>query len=84
MRDDKLPAIAFGEVINQLRTEAGLTQDAVAELAQTDRAHISALERAKQGPSIATLFSIADALSIPPGDLISRVDTRLKSLRLKK
>jgi transcriptional regulator with XRE-family HTH domain len=79
MRDKKLPTTMFGEVLQELRLQRELTQDQLAERAGTERSHISALERAEKGPALATIFSLADALEIPAGDLIGLVEKRLKS-----
>ena len=68
----------FGEVLQELRLQQKLTQDQLAERADTERSHISALERAEKGPSLATIFSLADALKIPAGDLMTLVEQRLK------
>jgi len=81
MRDKKLPTTIFGEVLQELRLRQALTQDQLAERADTERSHISALERAEKGPALATIFTLADALNIPAGDLISMVEARLKALQ---
>ncbi|HCI52179.1 MAG TPA: XRE family transcriptional regulator [Gallionella sp.] len=78
MKDKKLPTKMFGEVLQELRLQQKLTQDQLAERADTERSHISALERAEKGPSLATIFSLADALKIPAGDLMTLVEQRLK------
>lgn len=78
MRDKKLSTVIFGEVLQELRLKHGFTQDKLAELADTERSHISALERAEKGPALATIFSLAAALGMPAGDLIAMVETRLK------
>ena len=83
MRDKKQVTQTFGQVIQELRLERGLTQDQMAELADTERSHISALERAEKGPALATIFVLADALSIPAGELIAMVEQRLKATRKK-
>ena len=77
MRDKKLPTVIFGEVLQELRLGRALTQDKLAELANTERSHISALERAEKGPALATIFSLATALGMPAGELIAMVETRL-------
>ncbi len=79
MKDKKLPTTIFGEVLQELRLQQALTQDQLAELAGTERSHISALERAEKGPALATIFSLAEALKIPAGDLIGLVERRLKT-----
>jgi transcriptional regulator with XRE-family HTH domain len=77
----KLLTTIFGEVLQELRLSRSLTQDKLAELADTERSHISALERAEKGPALATIFSLAAALGIPPGELIGLVDERLNKRR---
>ena len=81
MKDKKLPTTIFGEVMQELRLQQALTQDQLAERAGTERSHISALERAEKGPALATIFSLAEALNIPVGDLICLVEQRLKTHR---
>lgn len=81
MKDKKLPASIFGEVLQELRLQQALTQDQLAERAGTERSHISALERAEKAPALATIFSLADALNMPAGKLIDLVEQRLKSHR---
>lgn len=77
MGDKKSPSQVFGEVLRELRLEHGLTQDQLAELADTERSHISSLERAEKGPSLATILTLARALSISAADLMGRVEKRL-------
>jgi len=73
----KSPTEAFGEVLRELRLERGLTQEALALDAGTERSHISALERAEKGPSLATILRLAQALGIPAGEILDRVERRL-------
>lgn len=81
MKDKKLPAILFGEVLQELRLQQALTQDQLAERAETERSHISALERAEKGPALATIFVLADALGITAAVLIGLVEQRMKPHR---
>lgn len=79
MGDKKIPIMAFGNVLQELRLQHGLTQDRLAELAGTERSHISALERAEKGPALATIFKLANALDIPASKLIGLVESKLSS-----
>lgn len=81
MGNKKAPATAFGDVLRELRLQRGLTQDQLAEEAMTERSHISALERAEKGPSLATILSLAAALGISAGELIAQVERRILSKR---
>lgn len=80
MRDKKQPAKIFGNVLRKLRLERGFTQDKLAELANTERSHISALERAEKSPSLATIFVLAEALNMPACELIKLVEDKLQSM----
>lgn len=81
MRDKKLPTKVFGEVLQELRLQQALTQDELAERAGTERSHISALERAEKGPTLATILGLAEALKIPAGQLMGLVEERLRGHR---
>lgn len=43
----------------------------------TERSHISALERAEKGPSLATILSLAAALGLSAGELVALVERRV-------
>jgi len=77
----RTPTEAFGEVLRELREERDLTQEALALEAGTERSHISALERAEKGPSLATILRLSRALSVPASDLIERVERKLAEKR---
>lgn len=78
MRDKRLPTKIFGEVLQELRLQQALTQDQLAERAGTERSHISALERAEKGPTLATILNLAAALNLPVAQLMGLVEERLK------
>jgi transcriptional regulator with XRE-family HTH domain len=77
---NKIPKV-FGEVLRELRLSLELTQDKLAELAKTERSHISALERAEKAPSLSTIFVLADALGMSANELIKLVEEKLDALR---
>lgn len=81
MGDHKKPAQVFGEVLRELRLQRGLTQDRLAELADTERSHISSLERAEKGPTLGTILSLGPALGISAGELVSLVERRMTAKR---
>jgi transcriptional regulator with XRE-family HTH domain len=81
MGDKKLPTAIFGEALQELRQNQGLTQDQLAERAGTERSHISALERAEKGPALATIFKLAEALGISAAELIGLVEQKMESRR---
>ena len=56
---------ALGEAIRQLRKDAGLSQEQLAELVGTDLTQIGGLERGVRNPSYSTLLRLAAALRVP-------------------
>lgn len=72
-----LPTI-FGEILKELREQKDLSQQALADYAEMDRAYISKLERGISVPSIITIFKLAEVLKMKPQDIIQKVDKALK------
>lgn len=70
-------AVAFGEVLKELRRGAELSQDALAEKADLERTFISFLERGERQPTISTILSLAIALNVDAEELVRRTVLRL-------
>lgn len=71
------PKEAFGETLREARRDRGLTQETLAFTGGRSPRHVSDLERARYGPSLDTLFALAEALEIRPSDLLRRTEDRL-------
>ncbi len=56
---------AFGERVRKLRTQAGLTQEVLADLAGLHRAEVGFLERGERDFGISVLWPLANALDVP-------------------
>lgn len=69
---------AFGAVLKAARTEAGLTQEELADLAGCDRTFPSQLERGIRTPTISTLLNLAAALGVPAPTLVEQTIARLR------
>jgi len=65
---------ALGEAIRQLRREAGLSQEQLAELAGTDLTQIGGMERGVRNPSYSTLVRVATALQVRVGAIANLAD----------
>lgn len=61
----------FGENFRRFRTQAGLSQEAVAVRMGVDRAHVSSMERGQQNVTLLTLWHAAQALAVKPVDLLN-------------
>jgi transcriptional regulator with XRE-family HTH domain len=60
---------AFGDVLRDCRTRAGITQENLAFRAELDRTYVSLLERGLRQPTLETLFRLAAVLEIAPTTL---------------
>ncbi|MBA4794493.1 MAG: helix-turn-helix domain-containing protein [Pseudomonadota bacterium] len=59
-----------GSNVRRYRGEAGLSQEALAELMGVDRAYVSGLELGRRNPTILTIWHTAMALKIRPSKLL--------------
>lgn len=69
--------VAFGQVLREFRTEAGLSQEALSFICGRHRTYVSLVERGKNAPSITTLWLLAEALEVLPSVMIQRVEALL-------
>ena len=60
----------FGENFRRFRTQAGLSQEAVAIRMGVDRAHVSSMERGQQNVTLLTLWHASQAVGVKPTDLL--------------
>ena len=74
-----IDAKIVGGVIREYRESKKLTQEVVSGLAGLDRTHYSKIERGVQCPGLDTLFRIAEALNIPPHELVSVIEKALET-----
>jgi transcriptional regulator with XRE-family HTH domain len=54
----------FGRNVSRLRSDAGLSQDKLAEKADLDRTYLSGIERGVRNPGIKTVLRLARALGV--------------------
>lgn len=58
--------------IRRLRTERGLTQEALADLVGINRNYVGMLERQENSPTIDMIERLAEALGVEPTVLLER------------
>lgn len=63
MRDKRL--VAFGQRVRALRKEKGLSQEALAAMADIDRSYMGHIERGEKNITLTKIYQIADALELP-------------------
>ena len=62
----------FGKSLAQLRREAGLTQEALADRAGLHPTYIGGLDRGARNPTVLTVLALAKGLNVPPSALLER------------
>ncbi len=75
-RDAKIAA-EFGGRLRALRLEAGLSQEALADLAVVHRTYVGLVERGQTTPTLYSIVRFAEALAIDPADLVRGIKTGL-------
>lgn len=65
---------AFGIVVSTLRVQKGLTQESLSGLAGIARSHLAALEKGEKVAKMDTVWRIAEALGISPGELVRETE----------
>lgn len=69
----KNPRIAFGERLRELRSERGLSQEKLAEMAGLHRNYVGVLERAQQSATLDAMCKLAAALQVRPAALLESI-----------
>jgi transcriptional regulator with XRE-family HTH domain len=68
----------FGVVLRTLRRGQDMSQEELAHISGYHRNYIGLLERGEKSPSLRTLFNLSGALSVPPSQILRRVERLLK------
>ena len=77
---DPVPALAFGQIIKQLRLERNFSQEEFAHKASIERSHMGKIERGEHLPNLVLILRIANALSVTAGSLLDKVQLNIKSV----
>ena len=62
---------AFGRRLRALRTERGLSQEALADLAGIHRTYVGSVERGERNVSLDNIGKLADALGVEVAELFA-------------
>lgn len=60
----------FGNRLREVRQEAGISQEKLAEVAGLHRTYVSSVERGERNISLLNIKKLADALNVAPADLL--------------
>lgn len=80
-RRDPTVDIALGRVIARARTEAGISQETLANSAGLHATYVSQLERGLKSPTVRVLLALASALNLPASGLLDQVESKLAATR---
>ena len=69
-----LSAITVGKVLQECRSERGLSQEVVSGLADIGRTHLSAIERGVRKPTLETFFRICEAMDVSPSVVMKKLE----------
>lgn len=64
----------FGLRLRELRSKAGISQEALAYRCGLDRTYISGLERGVRNPSLTCIFRVANGLNIQIEELVKKYE----------
>jgi transcriptional regulator with XRE-family HTH domain len=68
--EDAELAMEFGRRLRRARIEAGLTQEALAELAGVHATYVGNVERGYSSPTLGTIVRLAAALDVDAGEFV--------------
>jgi transcriptional regulator with XRE-family HTH domain len=68
---------AFGNNLRKVRLAKGLSQEDLADKADSVLSQIGRIERGERAPNILTVKKLADALEVNPGDLFDFTANRI-------
>ena len=64
----------FGDRVQLLRNQAGISQEKLAELAEMHRTYISGIERGERNVSLINIMRLANALNLSVSKLMEGID----------
>ena len=68
---------AFGRAIREIRTQRGISQEALAHACGLDRTYLSSVERGARNPTLSSILRIAAALEVDAAEIHTRADAKL-------
>jgi transcriptional regulator with XRE-family HTH domain len=64
----------FGKNVRRVRTEAGMTQQALADAIQMLPSEVSRIERGGRDPQLFTMLRVARGLGVPLRELVADIE----------
>ena len=70
-------ATTFGQVLREIREDAGISQEYLASECGLDRTYISLIERGQRNLTLKTVFVLSEALEVTPSTVIRKIERKL-------
>lgn len=77
MRERSALSVAFGQVVRELREEAGLSQERLGFRARLSRVYIGEIERGEKTPTLDAVACLTTALGKSASELITAAENRI-------
>jgi len=71
-------AAAFGSIVRESRLASGISQEALAHLANVERSYYGRIERGESQPTLFVVLKICSALGCDSGPIVSRVEDAIR------
>lgn len=72
-------AAAFGSVVREARLAAGISQEALAQMAQVERSYFGRIERGQSQPTLYVVLKLAAALGQEAAALVAHLEDVLRA-----
>ena len=66
--------VAFGRAIRDFRVQRGISQEQLGYDSGLHRTYVGGIERGERNPSLQNIIRIADALGVPPSELMAAAE----------
>lgn len=76
MTDSQIKA-AFGKSLRTFREAAGISQEALADLAGVNRTYVGDIERGKRNVAVVNMTRLAKALKVPLSEVVREMEKLL-------
>ena len=74
-------AQTYGDIVREARVAAGISQEALAHMADLERSYFGRIERGKSQPTLFVMLKISTALAVESAVLVEMVEQELRKRR---
>jgi transcriptional regulator with XRE-family HTH domain len=78
VRQDKRIKSEFGKALRRVRNDAGISQEALADLAGIHRTYVGDVERGERNVSLLNMMRLSAALKTPLNHIVAEMERNLR------